>query len=54
MPPNDLQKSLITGTAARFGMDSRVVLANIKTRQHAIDFFTKRPLSPAAQKARIP
>ena len=54
LPPNDLQKSLITGTAARFGMDPRSVLAGIGTRQHAIDFFAKRPLAPAAQKNTTP
>jgi phospholipase C len=46
LPPNDLQKSLISGTAARFGMDPRSVLAGIHTRQHAIDFFAKRSLAP--------
>src|ERR1700758_1432683 len=54
LPPNDLQKSLITGTAARFGMDPRSVLAGIGTRQHTIDFFAKRPLAPAAQKNTTP
>lgn len=54
LPPNDLQKSLITGTAARFGMDPRSVLAGIGTRQHAIDSFAKRPLAPAAQKDTTP
>lgn len=54
LPPNDLQKSLIAGTAARFGMDSRVVLSGIETRQHAIDFFSKRPLSPMTRKPGIP
>ncbi len=53
LPPNDLQKSLITGTAARFGMDSRAVLSGIKTRQRAIDFFAQRPLAPKAQKGSI-
>jgi phospholipase C len=42
LPPNDLQKSLITGTATRFGMDPRSVLTSAKTRQHAIDFFAAR------------
>ena len=54
LPPNDLQKSLITGTAARFGMDPRAVLSGIKTRQHAVDFFAQRPLAPKAQKRTVP
>jgi phospholipase C len=49
LPLNDLQKSLITGTATRFGMDPRAVLAGIETRQHALEFFTKRPLAPRSQ-----
>jgi phospholipase C len=48
LPPNDLQKSLVAGTAARYGMDPRAVLANVKTRQHAIDFFAARALNPGA------
>jgi phospholipase C len=54
LPLNDLHKGLITGTAARFGMDPRSVPASIRRRQHAIDFFTKRPLAPAAQKDTTP
>jgi phospholipase C len=42
LPPNDLQKSLVTGTATRYGMDPRAVLSTVKTRQHAIDFFAAR------------
>jgi phospholipase C len=42
LPPNDLQKSLVAGTARRFGMDAPTVLAQIKTRQNAVDFFSRR------------
>jgi phospholipase C len=42
LPPNDLQRSLVSGTATRYGMDPRTVLATVKTRQHAIDFFAAR------------
>jgi phospholipase C len=42
LPPNDLQKSLVAGTARRFGMDAPSVLAQIKTRQNAVDFFNRR------------
>jgi phospholipase C len=42
LPPNDLQKSLISGSARRFGMHPPEVLAEIKTRQQAIDFFKPR------------
>jgi phospholipase C len=42
LPPNDLQKTLVAGTARRFGMDATTVLAQIKTRQHAVDFFKQR------------
>jgi phospholipase C len=41
---NDLQESLVTGTAQRFGMDPAEVLSQVKTRQHAIDFFKRRPV----------
>jgi phospholipase C len=44
LPPNDLQKSLVSGAAARYGMDPRAELARVKTRQQAIDFFTVRPV----------
>jgi phospholipase C len=49
LPPNDLQKSLVSGTATRYGMDPRAALAMVKTRQHAIDFFAARPLNPGAR-----
>jgi phospholipase C len=42
LPPNDLQKTLVAGAAHRFGMDAPTVLAQIKTRQHAVDFFKQR------------
>lgn len=42
LPPNDLQKTLVAGAARRFGMDPQIVLAQIKTRQHAVDFFKRR------------
>jgi phospholipase C len=42
LPPNDLQKTLVAGTARRFGLDATTVLAQIETRQHAIDFFKRR------------
>lgn len=44
LPANDLQRSLVSGTAKRFGLDPGAVLAQVKTRQHAIDFFAKRPV----------
>jgi phospholipase C len=42
LPPNDLQRTLVAGAARRFGMDAPTVLAQIKTRQHAVDFFKQR------------
>jgi phospholipase C len=42
-PPNDLQKSLVSGTARRDGLDPRVELAQIHTRQHAAEFFQRHP-----------
>jgi phospholipase C len=42
LPPNDLQKTLVAGTAHRFGMDAPTIMAQIKTRQNAIDFFKRR------------
>ncbi len=38
-PPNDLQKSLVSGTARRAGLDPAAALRTIATRQHAVDFF---------------
>jgi phospholipase C len=43
LPMNDLQTSPVTGTARRFGMDPDEVLSQVQTRQHAIDFFKRRP-----------
>jgi phospholipase C len=42
MPLNDLQKTLVAGTAHRFGMDESAVLTQMQTRQHAVDFFKQR------------
>jgi phospholipase C len=42
-PPNDLQKSLVSGTARRYGLDPRAELAQIHTRQHATEFFQRHP-----------
>ncbi|AIY42504.1 Phospholipase C 4 precursor [Collimonas arenae] len=42
-PLNDLQKSLVSGSARRFGLDPTATLDNIQTRQHAVDFFKRRP-----------
>jgi phospholipase C len=42
LPPNDLQRTLVTGTARRLGVDAPTVLAQIKTRQDAVDFFDRR------------
>ncbi len=42
-PPNDLQRSLVSGAARRFGMDPATALAQIATRQHAVEFFKGRP-----------
>jgi phospholipase C len=42
LPPNSLQKSILSGAARRFGMDPAAVLANAPTRQHYIDFFKLR------------
>ncbi|HWX00775.1 alkaline phosphatase family protein [Collimonas sp.] len=42
-PLNDLQKSLVSGSARRFGLDPAATLSGIQTRQHAVDFFKRRP-----------
>lgn len=42
LPPNDLQQSIVSGAARRFGMDPSEVMGQIKTRQHAVDFFQLR------------
>ncbi len=41
-PPNDLQKSLVSGDARRAGLDPGMVLGQIHTRQHAIGLFQVR------------
>jgi phospholipase C len=41
-PLNDLQKSLVTGSARRFGLDPSATVAPMITRQHAVDFFKRR------------
>jgi len=41
-PLNDLQKSLVAGSARRFGLDPTATVAPMTTRQHAIDFFKRR------------
>ncbi|AOJ07384.1 alkaline phosphatase family protein [Burkholderia mayonis] len=41
-PLNDLQKSLVTGTSRRDGLDPAASLAPMTTRQHALDFFARR------------
>jgi phospholipase C len=40
--PNDLQRSLVSGTARRDGLDPASMLPQIQTRQHAMDFFRRR------------
>jgi phospholipase C len=42
MPLNDLQKSLISASARRFGMLPAELLAIITTRQHAVEFFKSK------------
>jgi phospholipase C len=39
---NDLQKSLVSGAAKRFGLDLSGTLSTVGTRQQAVDFFTRR------------
>jgi phospholipase C len=39
LPPNVLQKSLLKGAARRLNLDPLPLLAQMKTRQHAVDFF---------------
>src|SRR5579875_2601972 len=48
IPMNDLQKSIVTGTARRAGMDPHLVLPQITTRQHAVDFFSGKLPQAAA------
>ena len=42
LPLNDLQKSLVTASARRFGMEPAATLRAMTSRQHAVDFFTPR------------
>jgi phospholipase C len=46
LPPNTLQKSLVSGAARRLGMNPQVVLATIPTRRHAADFLQQSALQP--------
>jgi phospholipase C len=46
-PPNDLQKSLVSGAARRAGLDPVAALRSIATRQHAVDFFGRIAASGA-------
>jgi phospholipase C len=39
--PNDLQRSLVSAAARRYGLDPTQELLRIRTRQHAIDFFRR-------------
>ena len=38
----DLQRSLVSGAARRYGLDPAAALAQIHSRQHAVDFFKRR------------
>jgi phospholipase C len=40
--PNDLQRSLVSGAARRYGLDPASALTQIQTRQHAVDFLKRR------------
>jgi len=51
IPPNDLQKSLVSGTARRVGLDPAATLRTIATRQHAVDFFGRISVSSARPKS---
>lgn len=42
VPPNDLQKSLVTAAATRFGLNPNEALGAVQTRQHAVEFFQQR------------
>ena len=42
-PLNDLQKSLVTGNARRFGLDIDTVAASVSKRAHAVGFFDGLP-----------
>jgi len=41
-PANDLQRSLVSGAARRYGLDPTTALTQIQSRQHAVDFFKRR------------
>lgn len=41
--PNDLQRSLVSAAARRYGLDPSTELLKIRTRQHAINFFSNLP-----------
>lgn len=45
-PLNDLQKSLVSGTARRSGLDPAATLGSMSSRQHAVDFFHNLLSSP--------
>ena len=40
LPPNDLQKSLVTASAVQHGEDPAQALSRTPTRRDAIDYFT--------------
>ncbi len=46
--PNDLQRSLVAGSARRFGMDPAEAVASIPTRQHVVEFFKRRSAHASA------
>lgn len=46
--PNDLQRSLVSGSARRFGMDPAEAIASIPTRAHAVEFFKRRAAHASA------
>jgi phospholipase C len=39
--PNPLQRSLVSGSARRYGMEPNAALARVRTRQDAADFFLR-------------
>ncbi|MBN3857862.1 phosphoesterase [Paraburkholderia sp. Ac-20340] len=59
-PLNDLQQSLVSGTARRAGLNPAATLGSMSTGQHALDFFHKltggsppapQPADPASETA---
>jgi phospholipase C len=46
--PNDLQRSLVSGSARRIGLDPQAAVAALATRQHVVDFFQQNPAHPHA------